>query len=115
MNSGQDQPKKRHPAPPDSVPDQDYVSAEDLFGEMVDAPMPAPPTVARASRAGPIKVQVTDPRPGAEAARSAGEREARDTEVEALLSRIEPFAEAPAAKAPAVLPPSDFEQEMPVV
>jgi serine/threonine protein kinase len=115
MNSGHDQPKKRQPAPPDSVPDQDYVSAEDLFGELVDAPMPAPQTPARQSRPGPIKVQVTDPRPGAEAARSVGERAASDTEVEALLSRIEPFVGPPSVKAPAAPPTPDFEEEMPVV
>ena len=115
MKSGHDQPKKRHPAPSDSVPDQDYVSSEDLFGELVDAPMPAPPTPARQSRPGPIKVQVTDPRPGAEAARSVGERAASDTEVEALLSRIEPFVGPPSVKAPAAPPTPDFEEEMPVV
>ena len=109
MTSSRDQPKKHHPAPPDSVPDQDYVSAEDLFGELVDAPMPSAPTPARQSRTVPIKVQVTDPRPGAEAARSGAERAASDTEVEALLSRIEPF------EAPAAPPAPDFEEELPVV
>ncbi|MFI5007571.1 MAG: hypothetical protein ACHQKZ_09020, partial [Solirubrobacterales bacterium] len=114
MNNGHDQPKKRHPTAPDSVPDQDYVSSDDLFGEFVDAPMPGQQAPARPSRTGPIKVQVTDPRPGADAARSASERAASDTEVEALLSRIEPFL-APPVKAPEPPTAPDFDDELPVV
>src|SRR5258707_12623129 len=102
MTSSRDQPKKHHPAPPDSVPDQDYVSAEDLFGELVDAPMPSAPTPARQSRPVPVKGQVTDPRPWAKATRSGAEPAASDTEPQALPSRIEPFKAPAAPPAPAL-------------
>ena len=80
MATGRDDNPKARRFPAEPVRDQDYVTSDELFGEMVDAPMPTgpTPTLAQPARSGPIKVQVTDPRPGAEAARSVGERAASE-------------------------------------
>jgi len=101
MATGRDRDSKRPPTPSGSVPDRDYVTSDDLFGEMVDAPMPTAAKPSNPDRAGPIKVQVTDPRPepGAEPRRAP--RAENDAEVEALLARLEPFPSAPPQGPPA--------------
>jgi serine/threonine protein kinase len=75
------------------VNDQDFVTSEDLFGEMVDAPMPAPEEpivpVKRAGRKGPIKVQVSEPGlPSDSKPRAVRGEELPPEEMEALLDRI---------------------------
>jgi len=114
MASGRDRNAGRPGPRPDSVPDQDYVTSDDLFGELVDAPMPAgdPPKPART---GPIKVQVTDPRPGPGGTPPKGTtRPMPDAEVDALLARLAPAPE-PAPAPPPPAPEPDFEEELPVV
>ena len=44
MASGRDDNPKARPFPAKPVRDQDYVTSDELFGEMVDAPMPTRPT-----------------------------------------------------------------------
>ena len=48
------------PAGPGSDPDDELLTSEDLFGSLVDAPLP-PGESSRASRKDPIRVQVSDP------------------------------------------------------
>ncbi len=102
MASGRDRHPKRPPAPVDSVPDQDYVTSDELFGEIVDAPMPSPASAPKAARPGPIKVRVTDPRPEPGSTPHPGPKPPNDIDVEALLSRLDPLV-APGEENP--LPP----------
>jgi len=98
MASGRDRHPKRPPAPLDSVPDQDYVTSDELFGEIVDAP---------------IKVRVTDRRPEPGSKPPPAQRPPNDIDVEALLSRLDPLA-APGPQgsgAPRPSPP-DFEEDL---
>jgi serine/threonine protein kinase len=109
MASGRDENPKARPFPAEPVRDQDYVTSDELFGEMVDAPMPTPsgPALAPPARSGPIKVQVNDPRASPGAARLEGAHQSADeSEVNALLARIEPLLETPA---PGGKPPSRVE------
>jgi serine/threonine protein kinase len=48
------------PAPTGPGDDHDLMTSEDLFGDIVDSPLP-PGTPRRASRAAPIRVKVNDP------------------------------------------------------
>jgi serine/threonine protein kinase len=115
MGSGRDENPKARPIPAEPVRDQDYVTSDELFGEMVDAPMPAEPTptLAQPPRSGPIKVQVNDPRATPGAARLEGTlRPADESEVNALLARLEPLLDTPGP--PASTPPAaepDFAPE----
>ncbi len=111
MASGRDDNPKARRFPAKPVRDQDYVTSDELFGEMVDAPMPARPTpgLAQPARSGPIKVQVNDPRATPGVARLEGVRQPADeSEVNALLARIEPLLETPA---PAAAPPPGGEPD----
>ena len=92
MATGRDRRPKRPSAPVDSVPDQDYVTSDELFGEIVDAPMPGPSSAPKAARPGPIKVRVTDPRPEPGSTPHPGPKPPNDIDVEALLSRLDPLA-----------------------
>src|SRR5215468_7031924 len=98
MTSGPGKSKK--PTPP-RLDDQDFVTSEDLFGEMVDAPLPsAPPAARKPGRAAPIKVQVTEPGLPSEARpRSAKGAELPSDEMDALLDRISAITPA-SLKAP---------------
>src|SRR5262245_7330860 len=85
-------PGKRKDAAP-RLEDQDFVTSEDLFGDMVDAPMPegadaaAPP--GPAARKGPIKVQVSEAGlPSDSRPRTVRGTELPREEMEALLDRI---------------------------
>jgi serine/threonine protein kinase len=85
-------PGKRKDAAP-RLDDQDFVTSDDLFGDMVDAPMPeregsAFPTQAP-TRTGPIKVQVSEPGlPSDARPRTVRGTELPREEMEALLDRI---------------------------
>jgi serine/threonine protein kinase len=48
------------PSEPRPTPDDDLQTSEDLFGSLVDSPLP-PGEAGRAPRKGPIRVQVSDP------------------------------------------------------
>jgi serine/threonine protein kinase len=49
----------------DALPDRDFVTSEDLFGDMVDAPLPEKDDAsAPAARRGPIRVKMTEPERG---------------------------------------------------
>ncbi len=120
MASGRDRRPKRPSAPPASVPDQDYVTSDELFGEMVDAPMPSPSSPPKSARPGPIKVRVTDPRPEPGSTPHPAPRPANDIDLDALLSRLDP--PAPPDPLGAVGPPDplgalgpptpDFEEDL---
>jgi serine/threonine protein kinase len=58
--SGDDKDKTDVPSPAPLRGDQDLVTSDDLFGDLVDSPLP-PEKRGRASRPNPIRVQVTDP------------------------------------------------------
>jgi serine/threonine protein kinase len=79
-------PPKKPSVPGKDAPGDDLVTAEDLFGDLVDAPHP--PRERPSSRPGPIRVRVEDgaltPLPG----QGLGGQLA--PEVEALLDRLEP-------------------------
>jgi serine/threonine protein kinase len=109
MASGRDRSTKRPSAPLDSVPDQDYVTSDELFGEIVDAPMPGSPP-AKSSRPGPIKVRVSESRPELESTPPPGQKPPSDIDVEELLSRLDPLAAAPGAGAKPSAP--DFEEDL---
>jgi serine/threonine protein kinase len=84
--------------------DQDFVTSEDLFGEIVDAPLPkaeepaVPPKPA--TRKGPIKVQVSEPGLPSDSRRPRTVRgtELPREEMEALLDRISAITPAHAHK-----------------
>src|SRR5262245_7637322 len=85
-------PGKRKDSAP-RLDDQDFVTSEDLFGDMVDAPMPEPEEPAFAPRPSarkvPIKVQVTEPGlPSDARPRTVRGTELPREEMEALLDRI---------------------------
>jgi len=81
-------PRKPKQTPP-RLDDQDFVTSEDLFGEMVDGPLPPTQAPARATRAAPIKVKVTEPGLPSEARpRSVQGAELPADEMDALLDRI---------------------------
>jgi serine/threonine protein kinase len=85
-------PGKRKDAAP-RLDDQDFVTSEDLFGDIADAPMPAPEEPAFAprpsARKGPIKVQVSEPGlPSDARPRTVRGTELPREEMEALLDRI---------------------------
>src|SRR5437879_13897238 len=100
MASGRDRSTKRPSAPLDSVPDQDYVTSDELFGEIVDAPMPGGSPPPKSARPGPIKVRVTEPRPEPGSTPPSGQRPPSDIDVEELLSRLDPLAAPGAGGAP---------------
>jgi len=79
-------PPKKPPAPGKDTTGDDLVTAEDLFGDLVDAP--PVPRESPPSRSAPIRVRVEDgalaPPPG----QSPGKQLA--PEIEALLDRLEP-------------------------
>jgi serine/threonine protein kinase len=59
MSKGTDKPQDA-PGPPDEHEDEGYATAEDLFGDLVDAP--APPEAGRShQREGRIRVRLADP------------------------------------------------------
>jgi len=75
---------------PSDSPDE--VTSEDLFGDIVDAPLPEARTPARPGRPAPIKVQVNEP--GA-AVGHEGEETPLPAEMAALLNAFTPIADAP--------------------
>jgi serine/threonine protein kinase len=83
-------PGKSKKQTPKRLDDQDFVTSEDLFGDMVDAPMPPSPGPPQAgARAAPIKVQVTEPGlPSETRPRSVQGAELPADEMDALLDRI---------------------------
>src|SRR3989442_324017 len=111
MAIGRDRHPKRPSAPLDSVPDQDYVTSDELFGEIVDAPMPSPSS-QKAARQGPIKVRVTDPRPEPGSTPHPGPRPPNDIDVEALLSRLDPLGPSGAVGSPGPEPTPNFEENL---
>jgi serine/threonine protein kinase len=83
--------KRKDAAPP--LDDQDFVTSEDLFGDIVDAPMPEPEEPAMAprpvARKAPIKVQVSEAGlPSDARPRTVRGTELPREEMEALLDRI---------------------------
>jgi serine/threonine protein kinase len=64
----------------------DKVTSEELFGDLVDAPLPEPRTAPATPKAGPIKVRVSEP--GAEVGQAAAA--ALPEEVAALLDAFSP-------------------------
>ena len=59
MSKGTDKPQNA-PEPPDDQEDEGYATAEDLFGDLVDAP--TPPEAGRSRKgAGRVRVQLADP------------------------------------------------------
>jgi serine/threonine protein kinase len=85
-------PGKRKNAAP-RLDDQDFVTSEDLFGDMVDAPLPDPEepagTPRHPARKAPIKVQVSEPGlPSDARPRTVRGTELPREEMEALLDRI---------------------------
>ncbi len=96
--------------PKDASPhrdDQDFVTSEDLFGDMVDAPMPAPKAPARGPRKAPIKVKVSEPGMPSEAhPRAVQGTDLPPEEMDALLDRISALTPAHAiTPAPEEAPP----------
>src|SRR5512134_452781 len=71
---------------PTPAEDDDKVTSEELFGDLVDAPLPEPRTAPANPKAGPIKVRVTEP--GAEVGQAAAA--ALPEEVAALLDAFSP-------------------------
>ena len=116
MASGRDRPTKRPSAPLDSVPDQDYVTSDELFGEIVDAPMPGGSPPPKSARPGPIKVRVTEPRPEPGSTPPTGQKPPSDIDVEELLSRLDPLAAPGAGRSPgpsgAKASAPDFEEDL---
>src|SRR5262245_13686229 len=83
--------------------DQDFVTSEDLFGDMVDAPLPASEGPAspdkRPVRTSPIKVQVSEPGlPSDSRPRPIQGAELPAEEMDALLDRISALTPALARK-----------------
>ena len=74
--------------PPPAEAD-DKVTSEDLFGDIVDAPLPEARTPRSKPKTGPIKVRVTEP--GAEVGQAAAA--ALPEEVAALLDAFSPVSE----------------------
>ena len=87
MSSGGDTDETDPPVPPGTGQDGDaeLLTSHDLFGSLVDAPLPDRPG-GGASRKDPIRVQVSDPvTPGPFAALP---EEAHDEEVDEAFSRL---------------------------
>jgi hypothetical protein len=87
MSGGGGNDKTDPPVPPGTEPDEDadLLTSDDLFGNLVDSPMPPRPGDG-ASRKDPIRVQVSDPvTPGPFAALTG---EPDDEEVDDAFSRL---------------------------
>lgn len=112
MNSGS---RPDAPSPPSAAPavsDDDLVTSNDLFGDLVDAPVERTPDARPAARVQPIRVQVPEPksREVAEAAQAAGPDPASTLaaeELNALLGMLgadaqsTPTRPSPAPRSPA--------------
>jgi serine/threonine protein kinase len=76
------------PAPPEPRPEGDgLVSSDDLFGDLVDGPLPPGPTGAT-PRSAPIRVQVSDPVSPAPFAIPEPSATGTDAEVETAFERL---------------------------
>jgi serine/threonine protein kinase len=80
----------------------DEVTSEELFGDLVDAPLPESRPASATRPGGPIKVKVAEP--GAEVGKAAAE--ALPAEVAALLDAFSPAAEPASPPPPSVPEPT---------
>ena len=98
MSPGRSKPRRPEPG----ANEDRLVTSEELFGDLVDTPLPASSKHAR-SRRDPVRIQVSDPvRPSPLAESTPAEpTPAPADDVEAALSGLGPVAEEPTSRPPA--------------
>src|SRR5512140_1762301 len=95
LSTGRGKPSRVKPAPPDGEP---LLTSNDLFGDLVDAPLP--PQREQAQRTTPIRIQLSDKSQARQVGRLVGPEAA--AEIEDVLARLDgatpPEPPVPAAR-----------------
>jgi serine/threonine protein kinase len=94
LSAGRGKPSHPKPAEPDGEP---LLTSNDLFGDLVDAPLP-PTRAPAAPRTTPIRIQLSDPAQARPVSR--GVRPEAAAEIEDVLSRLDGSSTTPEPPAP---------------